>query len=81
MNKLFIKLRAKTWLPLKWGFQFRKKARSFEIRSNDELLFAQKEINNNLIEAERLERKYDIAKYEGILKFIDWLMIKRDGSS
>lgn len=81
MIKPLIKLRQYTWLPIKWALKFRKESRSFEIRSNDEILFALDELKNNLLEAERIDDRVKIAEYKAMIKLMNWLMVKKDGST
>lgn len=78
---MWIKLRKKTLLPIKWMFTRyfeKKKVRKMEMRPKDELhdMIAQK--GREKLKFERLNRKEDVGKCEGFIEAINWVLCQKE---
>ena len=70
----FIQVRKKTWLPMKFWFERKKKASQIEYPST--LIFLEKsdEVRNKLLRAEREGDTSKIEYWKGATEIIDWIM-------
>lgn len=76
MNKLFISLRKKFILPIKWKKQRQEEINRILFPSGEDVLLKRDEIVQEILEAERLAdtKKEEVAKAR--LKLINWFIGK-----
>ncbi len=76
MNELFIKIRKKFILPIKWKKQRQEEINGILFPSGEDVLLKRDEIIQEILEAERLEdsKKEEIGKAR--LKLINWFIGK-----
>jgi len=70
---MFVKLRKKIWLPIKYYLIQRGEEKNTLLRPVKEVLKAKKVAEEKLLEAQRLDQTADIGFYKGQLQIINWI--------
>lgn len=76
MYKFMIKFRKKFILPFKWTRKINKEISEFTFPKDTDIYMKMKEIESDILEAEKLEKKEDLAIARGRLKLLNWFIGK-----
>ena len=73
---MFRVLKKKYYLPIKYYFIIRKNAMSSDIRHKEDIYLKSKQIQEDLIIAQRNENKSDVIAQKAKLELINWIINK-----
>lgn len=71
---MWITLRKKIILPLKWILEKRALLRSKEVRSKKELWQKMEELNTTLLNAERIRNEKEVELVKARIELLDWVL-------
>ena len=74
VNKVYILVREKTWLPIKYWLQRKKNARQIIIPSGMSILKKKEEVEREVLDAEREENEKKLAVAKGRRRLMNWYL-------
>jgi len=74
MNKLMIKFRKRYILPFKWTKKINKEISEFTYPKDTDIYMKMKELEDDILDAERREAHEDLAVAKGRLKLLNWFI-------
>lgn len=76
MSKLWITIKNKYVLPIKWTRQINKQISEFIYPKDTDIYMKMKELQEDYLEAEKLEKHDDLKVAEGRIKLLNWFIGK-----
>lgn len=76
MIALLIKIRKRTWLPLKWWWKDRQELKVTKVRSVKEIKGLIKKMRKEMLEAERMNDLEAAENYRQNIETLNWVLIK-----